>query len=149
MSKHQEILEKIPLYVAGELAPSDMAEMEEHFRNCESCSMELAEFREMEGMLEQLRLPDPPDELWDGYWSGIYNRMERGLGWILFSLGAIVLLFFGFSRLVEGMLADPGVPLLIKWGVLCIGGGLAILLVSVIREQLFYRKNERYREVRR
>ncbi len=146
---HQEIQEKIPLYVAGELPSVEVTEMEAHLKNCETCRRELDEFKKMEEMLEQLRLPDPPDELWNGYWSGIYNRMERGLGWILFSLGAIVLLFFGFSRLVKGMLTDPGVAPIIKWGVLFIGAGLAILLVSVIREQLFYRKNERYREVRR
>lgn len=146
---HQEVQEKIPLYVAGELSSEDMAEVKAHLKTCETCRAELEEFRKMEGMLEQLRLPDPPDELWDGYWSGIYNRMERGLGWILFSLGAIVVLFFGFSRLVEGILMDPGVPPMIKWGVLFLGGGLAILLVSIVREQLFYRKNERYREVRR
>ncbi len=146
---HQEILEKIPLYVAGELSPSEQTEMDLHLKNCESCRRELEEFRKMEGMLEQLRLPDPPDELWNGYWSGIYNRMERKIGWILFSIGAIVLLFFGFFRLVEEMLNDPTLPPLIKWGTLCIGGGLAILLVSVLREQLFFRKNERYREVQR
>ncbi|NOZ13107.1 MAG: hypothetical protein GXO69_05595 [Acidobacteria bacterium] len=146
---HQEVLEKIPLYVAGELSQADRAEMELHLKNCESCRREIEEFRKMENMLEQLRLPDPPDELWEGYWSGIYNRMERKTGWILFSVGAIVLLFFGFFRMVEEMLSDPAVPPLIKWGTLCIGGGLAILLVSVLREQLFLRKNERYREVRR
>jgi len=145
----QEVQERIPLYVAGELLPEERAEVEAHLKTCETCRRELEEFREMEGMLEQLRLPDPPDELWDGYWAGIYNRMERGLGWVLFSLGAIVVLFYGFSLLVEGILTDPGVPPMIKWGVLFIGGGLAILLVSVVREQLFYRKNERYREVRR
>ncbi|NOY22709.1 MAG: hypothetical protein GXO70_04235 [Acidobacteria bacterium] len=149
MMNHQEVQEKIPLYVAGELPAVEVAELEAHLESCESCRHELEEFRKMEEMLAPLRLPDPPDELWDGYWSGIYNRMERRLGWMLFSLGAIVLLFFGFYRLVEGMLADPTVPPLIKWGVLFIGGGLAILLVSVIREQLFHRKNERYREVRR
>ncbi|RLE23253.1 MAG: anti-sigma factor, partial [Acidobacteria bacterium] len=57
---HQEILENIPLYVAGELSPSEQAEMDTHLKNCESCRMELEEFRKMEGMLEQLRLPDPP-----------------------------------------------------------------------------------------
>ena len=147
--KHQEVLEKIPLYVAGELPSTELTGMKEHLEKCEACRREMEEFKKMEEMLEQLRLPDPPDELWDGYWSGIFNRMERGLGWMLFSLGAIMLLFFGFSRLVQGMLSDPGVPPMIKWCILCIGGGLAILLVSVIREQLFYRKIERYREVRR
>ncbi len=146
---HRDVQEKLPLYVAGELPEAELAEITAHLNSCEACRRELAAFREMNSLLEPLRLPDPPDTMWDNYWDGIYNRIERGLGWILFSLGAIVVLFFGFSRLIRDMLADPTVPPLIKWGVLFVGGGLVILLVSVIREQLFFRKTERYKEVRR
>lgn len=147
--KHDEIKERIPLLIAGELPESDRLEIAAHVESCPECQLELAEFKEMEGLLETLRLPEPPDDLWEGYWSGIYNRIERGLGWILVSLGAVVILFSGFYWLVREMLSDPRLPATIKWAVLCIGGGLAVLLVSVIREQFFYSRHERYREVRR
>jgi len=81
------------------------------------------------------------------YWTSVYNRLERGIGWILFSIGAIILLFFGGYKLVEGIIQDASVPLILKIGILSVLGGLVVLLVSLLREQLFVRKRERYREI--
>ena len=38
----------------------------------------------------QMKLPD--QEKWDQYWSNIYIRLERKFGWILFSIGLIILI---------------------------------------------------------
>ena len=31
----------------------------------------------------------PPKEVWKFYWVSVYNRLERRIGWILLSIGAI------------------------------------------------------------
>ena len=84
------------------------------------------------------------------YWSGIYNRLERGVGWILFSLGAIVALCYAGVKLVEEMINDPAVSLVLKVGVIALIIGGVILFVSVLRERLTLRKTDKYsREVER
>lgn len=146
---HQEIRERLPLFLSGELSPAERAEMEKHLKSCPECEKELAEFRRMDELLGGLQLVEPPDDIWEGYWTGIYNRLERGFGWLLFTLGASAVLFFGFIRLIQDVLTDPGLSWLIKVGLLCMGGGTIILLISVLREQRYLRKKERYWEVRR
>lgn len=146
---HQEIRERLPLYLSGELSPAERAAIEKHLKDCPACQEELEEFRKMDDLLGGLHLADPPDDIWEGYWAGIYNRLERGLGWLLFTIGASALMFFGFIQLVQDVLTDPGLSWLIKVGLLCMGAGTIILLISVLREQLYLKKRERYWEVRR
>ncbi len=146
---HQEIRERLPLLLSGELSPAERAEMEKHLKGCPECEAELEEFRKMDELLGGLQLSDPPEDIWEGYWAGIYNQMERGFGWLLFTIGASALLFFGFVRLIQDVLTDPGLSWLIKVGLLCMGAGTIILLISVLREQRYLRKRERYWEVRK
>jgi len=49
--------------------------------------------------------------------------------------------------MVEGIIQDPSTPLLLKVGILTVLGGIVVLLVSLIREQFYVRKRERYKEV--
>ncbi|MCK4816385.1 hypothetical protein KA005_11510, partial [bacterium] len=84
---------------------------------------------------------------WKIYWTSVYNRLERRIGWILFSIGVMILLFFGGYKMVEEIIKDPSISFLLKAGILAVLGGVVVLLVSLIREQLFVRKRERYKEV--
>jgi len=79
----------------------------------------------------------------------VYRRIERGLGWIFASLGAVILLCFGLFHLVRDFFLRPEISIFAKLGVagLIIGG--AFLLVSLIRERMFAYHRERYREVQR
>ncbi len=94
-----------------------------------------------------MELKKPSKEAWKLYWASVYNRLERRIGWILLSIGAMIILFFGGYKMVEGIIQDPSTPLLLKAGILVFLGGIVVLLVSLIREQLFVRKRERYKEV--
>ena len=40
-------------------------------------------------------LKKPPKDVWRFYWASVYNRLERRIGWILLSNGAMIILFFG------------------------------------------------------
>lgn len=94
-----------------------------------------------------MELKKPPDEVWKVYWTSVYNRLERRIGWIFLSIGAMILLFFGGYKLVEGIIRDPGISLLLKIGILVFLGGIVVMLISLGRETLFLRKRERYREI--
>ena len=94
-------------------------------------------------------IKSPPEEHWDSYWRSVYNRIERGIGWILASLGATVLVLYGLWEAVHGLLADTSVPDFLKVAIFALAAGGAMLLVSVIREKLFTYRHDPYKEVDR
>ena len=149
-SSHDRYKQLLMALLDGELAPAERAELETHLADCRECRAELDGFRRLKEVTDMVRFEEPDDAVWASYWHGIYNRLERGLGWILLSLGAIVLLAYGTFRLVEGLFADPTVALLVKVGVGAGLLGIVVLVVSLVRERLFGLRSDRYsREVRR
>ena len=93
---------------------------------------------------------EPLDEVRGKYWSRVYNRLERGLGWILISIGAMILLFYGGFKAVENLIKDPTVAIFLKVAILVLLAGIVILFVSVVRERIFIYKKDKYaKEVKR
>jgi predicted anti-sigma-YlaC factor YlaD len=140
----------ISAYVDGELTPDQRRNLESHLASCQDCARELAEVRALKKELEMIKFTEPTDEELQRYWGSIYNRLERSVGWVLFSLGAIVLLCYGGFKLVEQTIRDPAIAWWVKGGVLALVFGLVILFVSLLRERLAVRKSDKYsREVKR
>jgi hypothetical protein len=106
----------------------------------------LARVKEATG---EMKYVEPPDEVWDNYWVSVYNRLERGIGWILISIGALVLIGWAAWHAVEALLADSDLPGFIKVALFVAVMGALVLLVSVIREKLFTRRIDRYKGVQR
>lgn len=144
---HQKIKELISSYHDNQLSEDQKRMIEDHVRQCEECRRELEEMGQFEEVMQKMELKQPPEEIWQVYWTSVYNRLERRIGWILLSIGAIIMLFFGGYKAIEGIIEDPTTPLIFKVGILAALGGLAILLVSIGRERIFVRKRERYKEV--
>ena len=144
---HQRIKELISSYYDKELDEKQRKMIEKHIKECPECSQEFEEMGKFEEVMNKMRLKKPSKEVWKVYWSSVYNRLERRFGWILLSIGAMILLFFGGYKGVEGIIQDPSTPLLLKIGILAFLGGIVVLLVSLLREQIFTRKRERYKEV--
>ena len=145
-----EFRSMISAYADGELTPEQRERLEGHLSACDACKRELAEVRALKKELDMIKFTEPTDEQLERYWSGVYNRLERGAGWVLFSIGAIVLLCYGGFKLVEQVVRDPAIAWWVKGGVLALVFGLAILFVSLLRERLAVRKVDRYsREVKR
>jgi len=146
----EEFRALITARVDGELPPDRQRLLDEHLAGCESCRRELADMAKLKEELNMIRFAEPTDAELKRYWSSVYNRLERGIGWILISVGTIVLLCFGGFKLVEQLVRDPAVAWWVKGGVLALVFGLAILFVSLLRERLAVRKSDKYsREVER
>lgn len=96
-----------------------------------------------------MKLRNPPEEMWDGYWTSVYSRFERGLAWILVSVGAIVFGSWGAWAVVRDLMADNDLPTFVKWGMLALIVGLVMLLVSVLRHRIFVSKSDPYKEIER
>ncbi len=136
-------------YLDNELNNEQKHQFEEHLTGCSECKAELKEFRKLKAITDEVTLVEPEDKIWQDYWSGVYNRIERSLGWIVFSVSAILLVIYGGFKLIEEIITDATTGILLKAGLLALIAGLAILLVSVFRERLHFWQKDRYRNVRR
>jgi predicted anti-sigma-YlaC factor YlaD len=143
----EEYEKLVSSYLDGELSAEQKERFEEHLRICSHCKQELLKFKKLKEVTEKMKFVEPPEKAWGRYWTGVYNRLERGTGWILTSIGAIILLFYGVWRWLQSLIRDFHLALMVKIGILVLAGGLIILLISVIREKVFTYKKERYKEV--
>jgi predicted anti-sigma-YlaC factor YlaD len=136
-------------YLDDELEDEQKRTFEAHLESCKDCARELEGFRKLKQITDGVTLTEPEDQIWEQYWASIYNRIERGLGWILFSVAAILLMVYGGFKAIEEIIRDPTIGLILKCGLLALIAGLAVLFVSVLRERLYFRKKDRYKDVRR
>jgi len=136
-------------YLDEELSQDEREDFERHIASCKDCSEQFDQFRKLKQMTDAVGFAEPEDEIWQRYWSNVYNRIERGIGWAIFSIAVTVLLIYGGLKLVESFLLNPEVELLCKAGVVGLIVGVAVLIVSVARERIFIWKKERYRDVTR
>ena len=137
-------------YLDDELSADQRQELKAHLADCPNCRAELAEMKTLKEGLAMITFREPGDAELERYWGAVYNRLERGVGWILFSLGAIALLSYGTFTLVEEVITDPTIGWIVKIGVSALLAGLVVLFVSLLRERLMLRKSDKYsKEVQR
>jgi predicted anti-sigma-YlaC factor YlaD len=147
--KCEEVKPYLMSHLDGEIEPEKKAEIERHLAECEECRREYQAFVKLKQETDKMKLADLSDELWSGYWKGVYRRVERGAGWVFLSIGAMILLCFGAYQFFRELLGDPNISLIVKIGVSMGSLGAIVLLVSIIRERLFLCKTERYKEGQR
>ena len=136
-------------YLDDELDDAQKRTLQEHTEECKDCAAELDQFRKLKQVTDSVKLAEPEDMVWEQYWSGVYNRFERGVGWILMSVAGIALLIYGGFKAVEEMVKDPTISVILKVVILAFIAGLAVLFVSILRERLYFWKKDRYKDVRR
>ena len=69
--------------------------------------------------------------------------LARAIGWLLLIGGVLALVGFAIYALV----IDREAPLYIKLAIAGVYGGLAFLLLSVLRQRLIARKTDKYKDV--
>jgi len=136
-------------YLDNELNDEQKRRFEEHLKSCSECADEIKGFQKLKKITDEVTLVEPEDKIWQQYWSSVYNRIERGLGWILLSVAGIILIIYGGFRAIEKIINNPDIELVLKVGLLVLLAGLAILFVSVLRERIFFWTSDRYKNVRR
>ena len=108
---------------------------------------EFETFQRLKEVTETMTPLKPPEETWDSYWEHVYRRLERGIGWVLVSLGTIIVATWALWTAVQELIQDTTIPGYIRWSMLALLAGLIILFVSVVRERLFMRKKDPYKDV--
>jgi hypothetical protein len=135
--------------IDGEISAEEREELRTLLKRYPELSQEFEQFTRMKEVMDHMQLEKPKDDIWKTYWFNVYHRLERGLAWFLFTLGACIVFAYGLFRAVLGIWADADIPLIIKIGIFSVILGAIILLISVIREKVFLSRRERYKEVQR
>ncbi len=146
---NEKFIMLIEKHFSNELSVEEKKEFEQLLNSNKQLQAEFEEQKRIKEVLNRMKLKNPSREVWDGYWLGIYNRIERGFAWIIISIGAII--FFGYAsyEFVDAFLKDTQAPLLAKIGMGFLVFGGFILLFSIIREKLFTYKRDKYKEIQR
>lgn len=92
--------------IDGELRDEEHAILQQQLEKFRELRNELKEFILIKEITMNVKYNPPPEQVWESYWLKVYNRLERNLGWILFSIGAIVLLCYGALSWVQSILVD-------------------------------------------
>lgn len=135
--------------VDHELTPEEQHEFNQVVNSNSELRQEWEHYQKLKEVTRAMKFKSPPKEVWDNYWMNTYNKIERGIGWIIFSIGAIILITYGLFKAVESIIADPQLQGIIKIGIIGVLLGLVILMVSVLREKFFVRKSDPYKEIQR
>ncbi len=136
-------------YFSGDLDENEKNELNHLIENNEKLKGEFEEQKKTKEILAKMKLKNPSEEVWDKYWEGIYNRLERGIAWIIISIGAILVLGYSAFESLEKLFTDTQISPMLRIGILLLVFGGIILIVSLIREKFFKIKNNKYKEIQR
>ncbi|MCC5934049.1 MAG: hypothetical protein LAT75_06185 [Candidatus Cyclonatronum sp.] len=151
MSTPDETSEKLQYLMMaaldGGLNTKEQAEFEALLQADERARLEFETLKRNQNSMKNLKLTEPTPEFWDAWNQQLFTRIERGAGWVLFTLGALVVLLYGAWMMLEELLADPELAWWLKAAVVMLVTGTLILLVSLVRERWFLHKQERYKNI--
>jgi len=131
----------------GEISPDQRRQLDRLLADNQDLREDWERMSKVKEVTSSMSYREPPDEIWQEYWVSVYNRCERGVGWLLMSLSTVVLLSWAAWEAIGAMFADSTMPLYLKLAVLGVAVGAIIMLVSVAREKWFVRRKDPYREV--
>jgi len=146
----EEIQQLMMKIVDGVASPEEQRALENAIKGQQQWESELRAFKKIKEVTEKMHLKELPDSYWSGYWEDIYRRTERTVASILMSLGLMITLGFFTWMGLSRFYSNPGISMVLKFGVSAALFGLIIMIASLLRERLFARKHERYeKEVER
>jgi hypothetical protein len=131
----------------GEIEDREREELEQHLTADPALRTEWERMERLKEVTSEMEYQAPSNEIWSHYWSSVYSRLERGIGWVLLSIGAVVLISYGGWKIVESLITTTDLPWIIRGAMLAMLAGFVILTVSVVREKLFMRKRNPYKDV--
>ncbi|RQW07101.1 hypothetical protein EH222_07710, partial [candidate division KSB1 bacterium] len=100
----------------GELSPEEQKEFNRMLTAEKGLQEEFSKYKKLKQVTKEMKLASPPAEVWDNYWLGVYNRFERGIGWLIFSIGMVILMTYGGFKAVTAVINDPGLAFIVKVG---------------------------------
>jgi hypothetical protein len=130
-------------YIDGELTQQERQRVEVHCDGCAECSNNLDELRALRDKVGRSRLSELGDDIWREQMEDTTVRATRGIGWLLFIGGLLILAGYVIYEFVIDTSLTLGVKLLFA----AIYGGMGVLFISVLRQRLIERKSDKYKDV--
>jgi len=140
---HRHVDEQLSGFLDGELTQQQRQRVRLHCEECAECRHKLDDLRVLRERVGRACLSDMGEDEWRETMNDITVRTSRSIGWLLFVAGLLAASGVGLYHFV----ADAGTPAWVKIILVCVYGGLAILLFSVLRQRLIERKTDRYKDV--
>jgi len=136
----EEHEKKLMRFFDGEMDTRERSEFKIHMESCETCRNMLQDMSSLKEVTDSMRVADLPEVVWEKYWNGIYNRIERSVAWLLFIVGALILNVYWIYRVIT----DPKIYTVVGLGIVLMAVGFAVLFLSVLREKIVVNKADRY-----
>jgi hypothetical protein len=130
-------------YLDGELTQQQRQRVDVHLAGCADCTDRLAELSVLRERVAGARLSRVGGDAWREHMNDMTVKVSRGIGWLLFLGGLLLIAGFGIYQFV----IDTSMELLFKLMVSAVYLGLGALFVSVLRQRLVERKTDKYKDV--
>ncbi|MFC1539595.1 anti-sigma factor family protein [Candidatus Latescibacterota bacterium] len=135
---HNEI--DVMRFIDKEMNDTERETFTSHLESCETCKNLLNEMSSLKEVTDSVKIAELPETVWEKYWEGVYNQLERSIAWFFFILGSLILTGYGVYQII----IDPSIRNIAGLGLLFLVIGFAVLLLSVIREKIAVNKVDRY-----
>lgn len=132
-------------FMDKELSTDEQAHVNEHLIRCADCRQSYDQLVETAEVLDAVSFAEPGDKVLKDMWQSPVDRAERVGAVILIIGGYVTLALYGlYEFLSKG--EGPVVP---KVAAVAVFIGLAMLLLSTLRERFRTQKDDPYKEVER
>lgn len=143
MAVSEERQIQLMAYLDGEMDARQRSEFEKVLLDSPQLQQQLAQFQRLQGLVQQVRIPEPKLELWDEYPRRRTEKSFRLFGWVIF-LAGVLIIALGSEYLLW---RSDEIPWILKIGITLMAAGLAVLLGTVLSRRHRESKTDRYKEI--
>ena len=127
----------------GECSEAERRRLETHLATRPDLQAEWARLQRVKEVTMTMGVARPPEEFWDQFRRSALHRSERGVAWTLIAVGAGILAVSALWAWIEAWLAAD-IPWLLKLASGALAVGIALLVVSVLRERWVLSRRDPY-----
>ena len=127
----------------GECTAADRRELDAALAREPDLQVEWDRLRRVKEVTMTFGIAQPPEEVWDGFQRSVLHRTERSVAWFLIAGGTAILGAAALWAWIEKWLATD-LPWVIKAASGALILGVALLIVSILRERWYLHRRDPY-----
>lgn len=140
-----EIDARLSAYLDGELPQQERQRVERLLDQSAAWREAYDDLSRLRSQIGQLSSPQPSDNEWSLTMTRMTVNTSRGIGWLLWGGGLLVLILYGLYE----FLRNPTIAAIERVGVLAVVLGVVFMFISVIIERIRDFPRDRYRDIQR